>query len=286
MGSAPSIQHSTPLTLTLIDTKQAAQRLLDHAEKIDFYLDICQQDPMNKLARRRLTYAVNTISPKESVHYQTLLNNMIPQLPMRLRMDLENISILPLMPSSDGGMPHTRPPSLICYPQLGQLTSVSTMIHELWHVHQRIYKDLWKQVFEKLGWKEWTDPLPAFLEKNRRINPDTIDAPLWVYQDTWVPVTVFEDIALPNITEVHIWFYNIKEHYHLKQIPVKLGRHFPDLPRNAYEHPRELTAYLLAEPQHHRDSPALHDILSLVGNLALPPSLITRSSSEKHVSRT
>jgi hypothetical protein len=269
MGNNASVQHPTQLSLTLIDTKQDAQRKLEMAERIDSYFYICQSDPMNALARRNLTYAVNSISPKEAAHYQTLLNHMIKELPIRLRMDLEDISIIPLMPSSDGGMPHTRPQSLICYPQIGQLTSLSTMIHELWHVHQRKYKDTWKLIFEKLGWSEWDGALPAFLEKNRRVNPDTVDAPLWVYQNTWVPIPVFQDISLPDVTEVNIWFYHIKEHYHLKQIPIKLGNYFPNLPQSAYEHPRELTAYLLASPEKHRDSPALQDLLSLVGILAI-----------------
>ncbi len=69
-------------------------------------------------------------------------------------------------------------------------------------------------------------------------------------------------------------------------IPVKLSHCFHDQPRNAYEHPRELAEYLLTEAQHHLDSPAMQDILSLIGNLSLPPGLITRSSYENHVSLT
>ena len=78
---------------------------------------------------------------------------------------------------------------------------------------------------------------------------------------------IFRDIALPSMGEVDIWFYNIKEEYHLKKIPR--GMEVPGLPKSAYEHPREFTAYLLSEHEAHRDSPALKTLLSSVGQLAI-----------------
>ena len=246
-----------------------SQLLLD-AETIDFYLDTCRNDPVNLRARRKCTYAINSVSPNDSIQYQAILDSIVPRLPKRLQMDLHEVSILSLMPSADAGMPHTRPYQLICFPHIEQVkTSLSTMIHELWHIHQRKYKDTWSKVFEQLGWTEWMGHLPAFLEKNRRLNPDTIDSPLWAYQDTWVPVPVFRDIALPNLTEVDIWFYHIKEEYHLKQIPKNMTAFFPNLPQSAYEHPREISAYLLADHQRYTDSPALKSLLSSVGQLAI-----------------
>jgi len=265
MGNSES--HPSHLRLTLVDSKRAAAQLLQDAEAIDYYIDTCQQDPVNQRARRRQTYAANSVSPIDVVQYQTALRKMISQIPKRLQMDLHDVYLISLMPSADGGMPHTRPHSMICFPQLDQIHSLSTMIHELWHVHQRKYKDTWGKVFEQLGWKEWSSQLPAFLEKNRRINPDTIDSPLWVYQDTWLPVPIFRDIALPSMGDVDIWFYNVKEEYHLKQIPR--GMEVSGLPKSAYEHPREFTAYLLAEHEKYHDSPALKLLLSSVGQLAI-----------------
>ena len=269
MGNANT--HPTQLNITIVDNKRHGQLMLDNAESIDFYLDTCRQDPVNAKARKHQIYAANSISPTESAHYQRILNQMIPKLPQRLRMDLHTIHIVPLMPTADGGMPHTRPHSIIGVSRLSQIESLSTMIHELWHVHQRKYKDLWAKVFDRLGWKEWKEELPGFLEKNRRVNPDTTDSPLWVYQNTWVHIPVFKDITLPDITEIDVWFYHVQEQYHLKQIPTTLKAQFPNLPQSAYEHPRELAAYLLADHEQHHKSPALQILLSSIGRLAIMP---------------
>jgi len=268
MGNSTS--HPSHLKFRLIDNKYVAEQLLADAEAIDFYLETCRHHFTNERARRRLTYAVNSITPDEFTHYQSILNAMVPRLPKRLQMDLHEIDIIPLMPSADAGMPHTRPYQLVCFPQLDQIrTSMSTVIHELWHVHQRKYMDTWTNVFRELGWTEWSGSLPTFLEKNRRLNPDTIDSPLWAYQDTWVPVPIFRDISLPTLNEVTIWFYHIKEDYHVTHVPKNILTYFPNLPQSAYEHPREITAYLLADPQQYQDSPAMKRLLSSVGQLAI-----------------
>ena len=265
MGNTP-----THLKFIFIDTKRVASQLLIDAEEIDSYLNTCYSHPMNAKARRRQTYTANTVSPKDASYYQSILDRTIPQLPMRLRMDLHYIAVVSLMPSADGGMPHTRPYSTICFSQLEQINSLSTVIHELWHVHQRKYKDIWVKVFEQMGWKEWTGRLPELLMNHRRINPDTIDSPLWVYQDTWVPVPIFQDISLPSLSDVDIWFYHIKDGRHVKQIPREIE--IAGLPKSAYEHPREITAYLLADHDMYHDAPAFKTLLSSVGHLAISSS--------------
>ena len=171
---------------------------------------------------------------------------------MRLRLDLNTISIIPLMFSADGGMPHTRPYNMICVPNLKHLESLNTLIHELWHIHQRNFQSLWTTIFTALGWTEWKGELPILLDENRRYNPDTIDTPLWIYRNKWVPVPIFKDIASPKIGEVEIWFYDTEQKYHVKTIPPSLSYEFPNLPSSAYEHPRELTAYLLADLNQYR----------------------------------
>jgi hypothetical protein len=265
MGNTP-----THLKIIFIDTKRVASQLLIDAEDIDSYLHTCYSHPINAKARRRQNYAANIVSPKDALYYQSILDKTIPLLPMRLRMDLHNIAVVSLMPSADGGMPHTRPYSTICFSQLEQINSISTIVHELWHIHQRKYKDTWNKVFEKMGWKEWTGRLPEFLRDHCRINPDTVDSPLWVYQDTWVPVPIFRDISLPSMSDVDIWFYHVKEGRHVKQIPTEME--IPSLPKSAYEHPREMTAYLLADHNLYHDSPVLKTLLSLIGHLAISSS--------------
>jgi hypothetical protein len=269
MGNRVSSVSPFPLTLTLINNKDHAHYFMEYAEGIDFYVDTCNIDPINKRARYHLSYDITTIPEKEAVVYRAYLKEVIPRIPKRLRMDLKDVFIIPMMPTADGGMPHTRPRATICFPHMAHAQQVSTLIHELWHIHQRQFKHVWKDVFKQLGWTEWEGQLPTFLEKNRRLNPDTIDSPLWVFEQTWIPVPVFHDITRPEMKEVDIWFYNIVENYHLKQVPASIKAYFKNLPQSAYEHPRELAAYLLADHKQYQECPAFKDLIKSVGQLAI-----------------
>lgn len=266
MGNRTS---QTNLSFYLVRTKEEAELLLQQAEQADFYREECSDDRANAAARHYLTYAPRVITPEEGEKYQTHLNQIITRLPSRLRTDLQRVTVVPLMPSADGGMPHTRPTQLLCVPRLELLESHTTVCHELWHIHQRMYGMEWMKVFHGLGWKLWSGHLPVSLEENRRINPDTIDAPLWIYQNRWVPVPIFRDIQTPILSDVDIWFYDIINKHHIRQIPADLSNEFPSLPAAAYEHPRELTAYLLAEPDRYREFSGFKKLLSLIGQVSI-----------------
>ena len=153
MGNA----SSDTLNLTLIDDKDEAYRLLKEAENRDFYMEECRDDPANDTARRGLSYSVQRITPEEKQYYQAHLDEALKRLPLRLTRDLGEVSIVPLMPSADGGMPHTRPKSLLCFSNLKQLISDNTLTHELWHVHQRIFQDAWKNIFNDIHDGEYVD---------------------------------------------------------------------------------------------------------------------------------
>jgi hypothetical protein len=195
--------------------------------------------------------------------------NIKNQIPTKLLTDLHSVKIVQLMPSADGGMPHTRPGNIICYPDIVQLQSVSTLIHELWHCHQRTYNDYWLKVFQNLGWYKWNGKLPDKLENARRYNPDTLDCPYWIFDNKWVPIPIFKDITRPNVSQVEIWFYDTEKSYHITYIPTKLKLLFPNLPISAYEHPRELTAYLLSDPFKYRNSPGFIHLIKLIGQTAI-----------------
>ena len=128
MGNTAS--QPTSLHFTLISNKQVADAVLREAERKDMYLEECHDDRSNGLARKQMTYTANSISPQETEQFRAILHNILPQIPIRLRMDLQEIRILSLMPTADGGMPHTRPPNVICFPNLSQVSSLSTMIHD------------------------------------------------------------------------------------------------------------------------------------------------------------
>jgi hypothetical protein len=258
------------LHFIVVPNKQAAQHLLDNAEQKDFYLQQCHDDKRNDLARRHMTYSANLIRPEESQQIQGRMNTFLEKIPRKLRIDLHDISFIQLMPTADGGMPHTRPGNVVCYAHPSSL-SFSTVVHELWHIHQRAYQDLWTYIFQQLGWRAFGGDLPASLEDCRRYNPDTIDSPLWVYKETWVPIPIFRDSSNPNVGETDIWFYHMTQGYHVKKVPDDLASYYKGAPINGFEHPREMTAYILSEPDHHPDMPAFNDLLALIGHISIAP---------------
>jgi hypothetical protein len=136
-----------------------------------------------------------------------------------------------------------------------------------------MYEVEWDRIFEGLGWKVWAegDYLPVSLDEHRRFNPDTIQAPFYVYDNQWVPLPIFKDISKPSLTETEVWFYNIHSKYHSKSVPDVIRKEFPSVPSAAYEHPRELCAYLLSEPHKYSDSPGFAKLIGLVGQIAISP---------------
>ena len=267
MGNSASANNS--LHFIVIANKNQAQALLDTAEKEDFYLEECHDNKANSLARRNLTYFANQVSIQDNNYAMAYLDAANSYLPIRLLNDLKEVKIVQLMPSADGGMPHTRPDNIICYPDISQLFSKTTLIHELWHIHQRKFKDVWIKAFKRLGWTMWDGELPEQLEGARRYNPDTIDSPFWIFDGQWVPIPIFRDITHPKVNEVDIWFYNPVKRYHVKQVPNEISAYFPNLPPSAYEHPREITAYMLSEPNKYSNSQGFKHLIESIGQVSI-----------------
>lgn len=266
------VSKTKKLELVVISDKKEGQILLDTAELIDNYLEECHDDKANSLARRTLTYSSNTVPLRELNYARTFVEGAYDFLPQRLLNDLGEVNIIQLMPTADGGMPHTRPNNIICYPDFSQLFSRTTLMHELWHLHQRQHKDLWYKALKVLGWEIWNGKLPDFLENARRYNPDTIDAPFWVFNGQWVPIPIFKDVSRPNVANVEIWFYDIKKNYHIRRVPAEVESYFSNLPPNAYEHPFEITAYMLSEPHKYNNSIAFKHLIQSIGVISLPQS--------------
>jgi hypothetical protein len=267
MGQSSS--EPAHLTWKVISNKQIGDAILKGAEEKDQYLKTCHLHKSNSLARRSLSYSANSNNEKE--YYTRILEKAMESIPQRLKMDLREVAIISLMPSADGGMPHTRPSSIICFPNPKQMLSTSTLIHELWHVHQRLYKEKWAQTFESMGWSKWDGTLPRALDDHRRFNPDTIDCPLWIFRNRFVPVPVFKDVMRPEMGEVFMWFYDAKNGTRITSIPLELETEYPSMPASAYEHPREIAAYLLADSDKYRASPGFLRLLDAVGHLSITP---------------
>ena len=288
MGHGQSVFAPSSIDFRVVEERDKAQRLLEEAEQKDFYVEECRDDHANALARRGSTYAARQMPAEEVAFFKVIVENARDVLPLRLRTELMgSVWLVALDRSAEGGMPHTRPDQVICYPDVYRTFSVTTLLHELWHVHQRMYVGWWTEVFRALGWERWAagaagagasaaageegGTLPLPLESHRRFNPDTLDAPLWCFQRTWVPVPVFRDVVAPKVDEVEIWFYHVSLRYHVKHVPREMrAEYHSSLPSSAYEHPRELTAYLLSDPARYEGSPALHTLREVAGGISFP----------------
>ena len=198
---------------------------LREAESLDRFFARVKENSVNSLARQNLTYlpAKNYAEPW-----------------------IENTEIVTMNPSAEAGMPHTRPPNLICMPlYFPESRKAETLAHEFVHIHQRRNVDKWNRFFQKEGWSR-VDPyeLPLDLVSRCRMNPDTIDQPFWAWKHRYVPLPLFEREDKPQLRQVLVSWYDTQAGIRLPEPPrlflEKYGS--PSQP----EHPRELSAVELA----------------------------------------
>jgi len=250
-----------------------ASEALAYAEQKDNYIEECLDSRANARARMGTSYTPAKLSDTEVGAMRTLFDEYRRHMPMRIQRDIDYASIVFLMPSADTGFPHTRPDQLICFPQQATLPSMETFLHELWHVHQRKYPDLWKRLYKNV-WKFRPFPLeqiPAELREHMRINPDTmLDGP-YCWRDTWVPLPIFQSPTQPRLGDCSIWFYNVGTRLWKKSAPVEWSAYFGNvLPPTAHEHPNELSAYMLSTMSQEQVGapPAFRDLSASVGAIS------------------
>ena len=250
MGSQPSKQQQQqqqPLPLSFYSIGSAAT--LAAAEDLDHYRTDCQASRSNRIARDRTTYAYNRMGDQEEATLLSTIHAFRNRLPDALQ-PIQAI-LVPLMPTADAGMPHTRPRNVIAYPLTGAGLSFETFSHELWHLHQRRWYKDWVQFFEtSWGFRVFEGDIPAQFEYVLRINPDTMTDPLWVWNGTWVPICVFLNPVSPELSQTDVWFYNVRTKTHVQDIPPAMAEFFSNnsrLPKTAFEHPCELAAYGLTD---------------------------------------
>jgi hypothetical protein len=244
MGANQSIQK---LDFSIVPHGQAISDLI-YAEQIDLYRRECQEDKLNAISRRGQQYSPYNYPTDYLLVLRETLNASLKYLPNKLIQELQNVNIIILYPSADGGMPHTRPNDIICFPYRADIPSLETITHELWHIHQRKYPTFWQTFFiNNWHFEEWDGDLPAELEKHRRINPDTLATQNWIWQSKWVPVPVFIDASKPSLVDSKIWYHNVitgrTEHGVPEEVYEFFGRKMESA---AYEHPYEMAAYMLS----------------------------------------
>ena len=247
---------------------------LHYAESKDKYNKLCNESPANASAREGMNYTAASLSNVDINVLNNLFNQYVKLVPPRILSDLDYVSIAMLMPSADNGFPHTRPDRLICFPESGALPSLQTFIHELWHIHQRKYPDLWNRLYTTVwGFKQWRGEaeLPMELMKQIRINPDTLTYGLYCWKDEWVPLPIFTSPSRPRMNECAVWFWNVRTKRWRQTPPEAWNAYFSShlIPPSANEHPNELSAYMLSTIGHDmRTPPAFAALVDAIGRTA------------------
>lgn len=198
---------------------------LNQAESLDHFFKKIAEDPVNQLARERLSYfPINNSS-------EPFIGNTV---------------IVTMHPTAEAGMPHTRPPNIICMPQwFPEHKKQETLLHEYIHIHQRQHVDRWNTFFQKEGWSR-VDPyeLPTRFVKRCRMNPDTIDQPFWQWKDRYVPLPLFERQDKPDLRQVVVYWYDREEGTLIPEAPSSFLERYGSPSQS--EHPREISAVHLA----------------------------------------
>lgn len=246
--------------------------VLRHAETIDHYIAKCKSSFLNTQSRKSYYYFPKYIQSDDADSAKQIINGLLIHIHPHLKKLIKNTPIFVILMNitAENGMPHTRSTDVICLPHsivANTPSFLNTIEHELWHIHQKKYNAQWEVFFTKhWHFKKWGGKLPDVLEDKIRFNPDTVDAPLWVWNDTWVPIPIFTNITSPTLSDTDVWFYNIDSHRVRKEVPPNMLSFFSDnLPKIAYEHPREISAYLLSSRSnkdkfHYKKSPAYNNL--------------------------
>ena len=209
----------------------SAQDLLEQAEAEDEYRKQCQRDRLNGLARAQTTY-IPWHDQSDAVRYEKLLNNSVKCVIMN--------------PTADGGMPHTRgvrSSNVICIPAHWSPSSIeSTLRHEMIHIHQKRYPDLWKAKLLEEGWQADVQ-IPSDIARRCRLNPDTLQNRFCAWEGRYVPLPLFVREDRPTLREIQVRWYDLEEERIRVDPPLSYTKRYGSVSDSAMEHPYELIAY-------------------------------------------
>jgi hypothetical protein len=148
---------------------------------------------------------------------------------------------------SDAGLPHTRGISGIAMPvYLLWKMDYNTLHHELVHLSQKQYEDLWWKFYRNAwNFKEATDSqitsIPLEWKERRRINPDTLRSPFVVWKDRYIPLSVYISKTDPDLRRCKRGFWDLTLQQWTWECPsgweTLFGTGFND------EHPNEIAAH-------------------------------------------
>ena len=209
----------------------SALQVLYRAEVLDSYRQLVETSAPNRIARGTVKYLPST----HSVAKPLIQSDAWPH-GLVVWMD----------PESDKGLPHTRPPNLICLPSNTPDSSLtSTLLHEQVHLSQRQYPSQWSKILEE-AWSmtPWMDEFPADILLRRRINPDLILGPIYQWKGEWVPLAMFKSLTSPVLNDVDIVWWQISTRALHRQAPPGWVDYFGPVD-SGHEHPYELSAYMI-----------------------------------------
>jgi hypothetical protein len=210
---------------------------LRRAEAIDQYRLRVSQSPINRLARAGQYYLA-----------APFIEESQPAIPAADPMEpWPSGQVIWMDPSADEGLPHTRPPYYICMPRTFPAKHLEqTMLHERVHVSQRIHGGAWEKIFKEVwDMTPWTGSLPSDIQSRRRINPDILGFPDYIWKEEWVPLALFNSASRPKLNDISVAWWNAKTRTLFREPPPGWVSFFGSIP--AGEHPFELAAYLVAE---------------------------------------
>jgi hypothetical protein len=206
-----------------------AQARLNLAESQDGFFAKVRGSATNRLARRSCTY--------EAWNDQTLATKAAALLDPE-----DQVDIVILDPSAEGGMPHTRP-GLICLPAYYPESKLKkTLVHEMVHISQKRQASLWAARASLEGWSPVREVLPEFWASRLRLNPDTFGT-LYAWEKRYVPLPVYIREDKPVLREIEVRWLDLKEGIVAKSSPRSFTQTYGNLGHVQAEHPYELWAY-------------------------------------------
>ncbi len=249
-----------------ICSQEEGAEILARAEHSDKYRSACEASRLNRLARQGQDYSARAPTADAAPFLRAIesfpkwLKNYLPPV----------LYIIFIANSADGGMPHTRQPNIICLPQYFDIEGEAgrkTFMHECIHIHQRTYPELWDRIYyEVFHMQPYKGDFPDKLAQRRRLNPDTLLQPHYMWRERWVAVPIFLSDQTPALGNIRIAYYNVKSGAWQSFIPPEMEMALPSLSIAQAEHPNELAAYWLTDG--HSNTTLLKELEELIENLS------------------
>lgn len=203
--------------------------VLANAEAQDHYFANIRLSPINTKARESLSYVPMT--------------NVVEKW-------MDNTQIVTMHPTAEAGMPHTRPPNVICMPAyFPDAQRNQTLMHEYIHIHQRRHLSAWDAFFQKEGWRPVVDEriIPKKYVDRCRLNPDTFTpSRFYVWKGEHIPLPLYEREDRPDLRQVSVQWWDRTTGIRQSQPPRSFLERYGSMPAQP-EHPRELAAVELAK---------------------------------------